>query len=218
MIIFKNFMQLLLVSSSLLLFGCSSGSDTAITDTTETTETVSFGLFNAPVVKGLQYTTDTQSGVSDSNGQFSYESGEIIRFYIGSIFVGETYAKEVITPLDLSPDATASKASNQQKPSNINDNWAINLFNLLISLDSNGDLSDGVEISQEIIDQAASVSLQLELAPSEFITASATVAFTDKVNTSLKQPAEVSQLIVQNYSNTSSWGSMVWGTSNWNNQ
>lgn len=210
MLILKKMIQMLLISGSLLFYGCSS-SDDPPADTTLS------GTFTTPVVKGLKYSTSSQSGTTDASGTFKYKDGEIISFYIGDIFVGQTYAKNIITPLDLEQVATPKTAANT-KSSNINDNWAVNLFNLLLALDSDGDANNGIVITAEIATQAGSVTLNLDLPPADFIADSATVSFTTTVSVTLSQPADVSIFIATNYSNNSNWGSMVWGTSSWSSQ
>jgi len=212
MLLIKKMVQVLFVTGSLALYGCSSseGEDPPADNTLS-------GVFTTPVVKGLKYSTDTQSGTTDASGTFKYKDGEIISFYIGDIFVGQTYAKNVVTPLDLEEIATP-KSLNNTKASSISDNWAINLFNLLLALDANGDTDDGIEITTAVSDQASSITLQLDLPPSEFISNTETINFTVTVSVTLSQPAEVSSFISTNFSNSSDWGTMVWGTSNWNNQ
>lgn len=89
------------------------------------------GSFGDPPVEGVSYESGALSGVTDSNGEFQYETGKTVRFFIGDVGLGETVSgKSVITPQDLvvegAPDSPA----------------AINISRLLQSLDS--DLDDDV--------------------------------------------------------------------------
>ena len=49
------------------------------------------GANNAAVngVQGLSYATETQSGITDSTGAFTYKSGETIQFSIGNFLLGD---------------------------------------------------------------------------------------------------------------------------------
>lgn len=210
--IIKKLIQVLSITGSLVLYGCSS-SESPPENNPEST-----GVITTPIVAGLRYATNTQDGVTDVTGTFKYLEGEVVKFYIGDVFVGESYARSVLTPLDLEQTASATRTLNTQKASSINDNWAINLFNLLLALDANGNASDGIEITAETISQITTVALQLELPPADFIVNTATIEFIVAINVTLSDPAEVSAFINMNYGNNSDWGTMVWGTSNWNNQ
>lgn len=89
------------------------------------------GSFGDPPVEGVSYESGALSGVTDSNGEFQYETGKTVRFFIGDVGLGETVpGKSVITPQDFvvegAPDSPA----------------AINISRLLQSLDS--DLDDDV--------------------------------------------------------------------------
>lgn len=212
MTIIKKLVQVLCISGSLVLYGCSSAEDPPADESTLS------GVFSTPVVKGLKYSTDTQSGTTNGIGTFKYKEGEIISFYIGDIYVGQANAKSILTPLDLSQVAPTTKSLNSTKASNINDNWAINLFNLLLALDANGNTEDGIEITTDTTNQARSITLQLDLPPADFIADATTIEFSVTVSVTLNPPTEVTAFINTNFSNNSDWGTMVWGTSNWNNQ
>lgn len=85
-------------------------------------------------VEGVSYVTDSQSGITDSDGRFNYLSGEAIRFSIGELVFPAVVAGPQITPRELAagsanPDATTT-----------------NIARLLQSLDANGDPTDGISI------------------------------------------------------------------------
>jgi|GEM_PF-1424349 len=53
-------------------------------------------------VAGISYATETQSGITDASGAFSYVDGETITFSIGDTVIGDTVdAETTITPQDL---------------------------------------------------------------------------------------------------------------------
>jgi hypothetical protein len=81
-------------------------------------------LIDAPV-QGVRYESGSVSGITGDLGEFQYESGNTIRFYIGDIALGEAVkGKAVITPLDLVPNGTIDTPA------------VINIARLLQSLDS----------------------------------------------------------------------------------
>ncbi len=95
-------------------------------------------LIDSPV-QGLEYRTSTQSGTTDSQGNFRYEVGEKITFSIGNVVLGTTLAKSVITPLDLVPGAT-----DETNPA------VINILRLLQSLDVDGNPDNNITITPQI--------------------------------------------------------------------
>jgi hypothetical protein len=63
-------------------------------------------LIDAPV-QGVRYESGSVSGITGDLGEFQYEAGNTIRFFIGDIALGEAVeGKAVITPLDLVPNGT----------------------------------------------------------------------------------------------------------------
>jgi hypothetical protein len=81
-------------------------------------------LIDAPV-QGVRYISGSIAGITGDLGEFQYEAGGTIRFYIGDIPLGEAVkGKTVITPLDLIPNGTIDTPA------------VINIARLLQSLDS----------------------------------------------------------------------------------
>lgn len=99
------------------------------------------GRFLDSAVKGLAYSTATQQGFTNGEGAFRYQDGETVTFYIGdptvsenrAWMIGETTAREIITPLELLGTDTV----NQQ---------VRNILRLLQSIDVDGDSSNGIEL------------------------------------------------------------------------
>ena len=90
-------------------------------------------------VQGLDYVTATQSGTTDSQGNFRYEAGEEITFSIGDVVLGTTYAKSIITPLDL-----VAGAADETDPT------VTNILRLLQSLDVDGNPDNTITITPQI--------------------------------------------------------------------
>jgi hypothetical protein len=89
-----------------------------------TTAVLDTGLLIDAPVQGARYESGTVSGLTDARGQFRYEPGGTVRFFIGDIALGKAVkGKAVITPLDLVPDGTIDTPA------------VINMARLLQSLD-----------------------------------------------------------------------------------
>ena len=82
-------------------------------------------LVDAPV-EGVSYESGSLAGITGSNGEFQYEVGNTIRFFIGDVSLGRAVkGKSLITPLDLVVDGATDTPA------------VINIARLLQSLDSN---------------------------------------------------------------------------------
>ena len=87
-------------------------------------------LIDSPV-EGVSYQSGSLAGITGSSGEFQYEVGNTIRFFIGDIALGRAVmGGSVITPLDLVVDGATDTPA------------VINIARLLQSLDS--DPGDGV--------------------------------------------------------------------------
>ena len=65
------------------------------------------GIFiNGPIV-GLGYSSGGISGVTGAKGEYEYQPGTPLRFYLGDIVIGETMGESLITLLHLVPGADA---------------------------------------------------------------------------------------------------------------
>jgi len=112
----------------------------------------------------VSYESGSLAGITGSNGEFRYEVGNTIRFYLGDITLGAPVTgKAVITPLDLVPDGTADTPA------------VVNIARLLQSLDSEPD-DDVISIPPEV--RAAAVRSNEALSPAiEFLDFSNEAAF-----------------------------------------
>lgn len=135
----------LLLSAFLALCGCSGNSGTR------------HGSFIDSAVEGLSYETETLSGTTDSDGSFSYNSGESVTFFIGGIKLGSAAAQTYITPLDL-----VTGAQNENNPT------VINIVRLLITLDEDNNPENGITIPPEINDALSGVSINFSQDNSSF--------------------------------------------------
>ncbi len=109
-------------------------------------------------VAGLNYSTATQSGVTDSSGTFEYKAGETITFSLGDTIIGEAAtAKADMTPFDLVPGAVLYTSYNQlvhvldrlgkNTPPRIAFNKFNNILTFLQALDEDKNPDNGIYIN-----------------------------------------------------------------------
>ncbi len=118
------------------------------------------GTFVDSPVAGLGYQGDhTSASVTDTNGRFQYREGEILTFAIGDLVLGQATGAEVVTPLDVTEGA-----ANAQDPA------VINRLVLLQSLDADGDLNNGIQITEGIRAEVSANAgdLDFSLTPEDF--------------------------------------------------
>lgn len=100
------------------------------------------GVFLDSPVSNIGYRTDTLEGVTNAAGEYEYEPGETVTFFIGDLEFPAVPASGVVTPLDIAGTTDTS------------DNTVINIARLLQTLDTDGNPDNGITIS----DDAASVA------------------------------------------------------------
>jgi para-nitrobenzyl esterase len=97
------------------------------------------GVFSDSPVQGLSYATQTLSGTTDESGTFRYIEGQNITFAMGGLELGTARADKLLSPIDMVPGASGAA-----------DTAVVNISRLLQSLDQDGDLNNGIQISSEI--------------------------------------------------------------------
>ena len=106
--------------------------------------TVATGVFRDSTVIGLGYRSGSHTGVTDSHGQFSYEVGQSITFFVGGLNLGTApNPKALMTPVDLVANGTGTST------------YVVNVARFLMLLDRDGDPSNGIEISPAVTAAAA---------------------------------------------------------------
>jgi hypothetical protein len=144
---------------ALALSACSSDSDNNSTNTDDPASggggggspVTEQGVFLDSAVFGLTYTSGETTGTTDANGTFSYEPGEPVTFSIGGIILGSADGADVITPVELVPGA-----ADETNPT------VANIVRFLLSLDDDGDPSNGIAISTEIAEAAADMTINFD--------------------------------------------------------
>ena len=115
----------LVVALGLGFSGCSGGGGGSSSNT-QAVATVTGQFIDAPV-QGLNYSTATQSGQTDSSGNFKYRAGETVTFKLGTLTLGTVTATSSLNPLDLAGDNSLGTISTK----------AQNIAMLLQNLDQN---------------------------------------------------------------------------------
>ena len=129
------------------LIGCSDSSSNSVAPLD--TATTNTGVFIDAAVSGINYATESLSGVTNAQGEYSFLTGETVTFSIGDIDFPTVTAKEVVTPLDLA------------NTTNINDITVVNIARLLISLDTDNNPDNGISLGPDAHAAATGMSLLL---------------------------------------------------------
>jgi hypothetical protein len=191
---------------ALLMMVCSlaaCGFDSAPTD-----ETLLTGVFVDSAVEGLHYETATQSGTTNSLGEYFYLQGETVTFSIGAIELGTAPASGVVTPLSIVPDAVSA------------DNVQVNnIVRFLLSLDSDGDPDNGISISSDITTAAADMVVDFSVADlsvdpgvTALLDASPAIILVDE--TTAQSHFNETLALLDAEPNTA-WGNLQWGSGTW---
>lgn len=193
-----------LLMCAFILIACSSGGDGGSPNPGNTPTPdpeILTGVFVDSPVSGASYSTETQTGTTNSEGEYNYVAGESVTFSIGGILLGTAMAGPVVTPLmlvDGAVDATDPRVTN--------------IVRLLMTLDSDNNPNNGIEITADA--HNAAMGMSLDFASSTFDADTQTLVEAVKgAGTQLVDSGSA-----QDHFNTSlktSWGTMTWGTDCW---
>ena len=140
--LFKQ-LTLTLISCSLLACGGGGSSDSSEeptlgnqtpTPTIPIVESLT-GVFIDSAVSNIDYATETLSGLTNEAGEFQYVEDEQVTFSIGSLIFPTISAKNVVTLLDIMGETDPLS------------NSVVNMSRLLQSLDTDGNATNGISIS-----------------------------------------------------------------------
>ncbi|MBA1437560.1 MAG: hypothetical protein FAF05_01005 [Epsilonproteobacteria bacterium] len=148
-------MKRLLIPTSTLLLLSLTGCGGSSSDTADNSATDQTGYFVDAGVKGVSYTGSAgSSGITGDGGSFSYKTGEKITFKLGGVTLGEVNASKLVSPVDFGSANTKT-----------------NLVRFLITLDSDGNASNGITIDSTTQSLANNwKNVNFDLAPSAFNT------------------------------------------------
>jgi len=180
--IVKSF--ILVIMSTILLTACCCDDDESTTP--KQTSSVQTGHFVDSPVQGLTYETDSQSGITDADGAFTFLEGETITFSISptedmsqgtEVILGQTVpAKKQMSPVDLVPAASSEKDP-------IKNRIVTNISRLLQSIDQDGNPENGITITDVIRNETSGRVLLFDQPISDFTNDIEQKALFDRLNT-----------------------------------
>ena len=117
------------------------------------------------MVAGVSFQTSSGlTGLTNTSGEFSYQTGDTVSFRLGDVELGSVAASPVLTPVELVGAVSTA------------DRRVINLSRFLQSLDDDADPTNGLSVTKSARNQLAGRSLNFNLPVSTFeITASVAV-------------------------------------------
>lgn len=154
------------VSPALLMTGCP--------DAVVCNNGVCHGYYYDSLVSGLNYESRSEGAVThtgvtgegDDPGRFSYSEGDMVSFSLGGISLGQSVAKERVTPFDLAGIEEKAIGGCEVDGVLLDDTDAfrrvVNLAVLLQTLDADGDHTAGIEIRAEVAALFEGSSIELD--------------------------------------------------------
>ncbi|TYK67217.1 Ig-like domain-containing protein [Colwellia echini] len=137
----NNLFKVLLLTTASTLTACGGSNDPQPEQ-----QTLNTGVFIDAPILNIDYTTETQSGKTNSNGEFVYVAGEKITFTLGNIVLPTVTAKAIITPIDIALESSSD--------ADVQATIIINIARLLQTLDADGNLENGIDISPDLVTNA----------------------------------------------------------------
>ena len=169
------------IACALFLSACGGG-DSPQAGTSDTL----VGVFSDSPVSGLTYKTATQTGITNTKGEFNYLAGETIIFSVGNVILGESIVtSSLITPLNIVPNAQVYKSLNALsnfKSATERQAFLVssNILIFLQSLDADRNPDNGITLSDGITTLFENSELDFNQPFSDF--SSTLKPFTDKAH------------------------------------
>jgi hypothetical protein len=137
--------SLLTILLSVVLISCGGGGGS--TDNSGgTTGTFATGVFLDSPVEGLTYETSSGlSGTTDSDGTFSYKTGDSVTFKLHNITLGSGSASGVMFPKDMVSSLLNADLTDTEREQSLKQ--AHKIAQLLQSLDDDGNADNGINIT-----------------------------------------------------------------------
>jgi hypothetical protein len=163
-------------------------------------KTTKIGVFIDSAVAGVDYVTETKFGVTNTAGEYEYLEGETVSFFIGDILLGTTVADPVVTVINIVDGATDAT-----------DPVVKNIIRLLVTLDADGDPSNGIDVSAA---QAAATGTHISVSSPTFESdvAALIVAVKGAGATLVDENVAINHF---NETLQTGWGTSVWGSDCW---
>ncbi|XOB63860.1 ELWxxDGT repeat protein [Deferribacteres bacterium DY0037] len=157
-VIYLLICTLTLLSGGCNFFGDSGGSSISVPgdgggddpsgDGGDTSPTASaYGYFVDNFVVGLSYECSPSGvkGTTDSEGRYGYKDGDTVTFKVGEIELGSCAVSEYVTPMTLFPE---------------DDDLALNVAQLLQSIDSDGDPTNGITPDPDALEALKNINIK----------------------------------------------------------
>lgn len=141
---------------------------------------VCHGYYYDSLVSGLSYESRGEEGVThagvtgeaDDPGRFSYAEGDTVSFSLGDLSLGQSVAKDRVTPFDLAgleEEAVGGCEVDGALPDDADTfRKVVNLAVLFQTLDTNADHTDGIEIRSEVAALFEGSNLDLDQSRADF--------------------------------------------------
>jgi len=195
------YISTLVLFAATLLTACGGGGGSGSNSSTSSPTVVMTGVFIDSPVSGLNYQTETRTGITNAAGEYQYLLNQSVTFSIGDIRLGTTTAGTVVTPLLLVDGALDTS-----------DPRVLNIVRLLMTLDIDDNPDNGIEISS--LARNASTGLTFDFSSNTF--EQDVQPFLDAargIGTQLVSSSDAQAHF--NASLKTSWGTMTWGTDCW---
>lgn len=155
-----------------LLSACGGGGGSGTT--ADGSPAVNEGVFLDSPVEGLHYRTETQSGLTDGQGRFTYRHGETIRFSIGDVVLGEAPAEPLMTPMHLAGEPLDEVT--------VDHPVVTNMARFIQSLDADADPENGITITREVMQEVSGRMIDFHQAVHDFETDAMVTMLFDTLN------------------------------------
>ncbi|MCH9739252.1 MAG: hypothetical protein K0U38_00200 [Epsilonproteobacteria bacterium] len=142
-----------IITSTILLTGCGGGSSNPTAENSPSANDVAkktgVGHYVDAAVQGVEYECGEESGITDNNGTFTFEEGKNCIFTLGDVVLREVNATDLEDKMIL-----------------LEDN--LDTSRLLQTLDNDGDGDNGIEVSQNMLENIKTSDLtQLPIGDAE---------------------------------------------------
>lgn len=138
----------------IVIAGCGGSDSSNDSPSTEDSSTDDSSILTGQIIDspvcGLDYYTETLSGITAENGEYQYRAGETVVFGLGDLEFPAVTAAQIITPLELAG------------VEDITNTGVINMARLLQTLDNDCDPSNGIVISGQVLLATAGMSIDFE--------------------------------------------------------
>ena len=145
-------LALMTLMLALVPIGCDDSDSHSRNDAPPVVNGDASGALTAPLIAGLDYTVDGETGVTNAEGGFFYVDGAPVRFSIGALRIAEIDPAPVMTFKDVKPG----------------DRAAVNLIRFLWVLDEDETPDNGIQVPSNLRDRAVDRPIDWDVAARDF--------------------------------------------------